>query len=86
MVIQFAKRDGLKVIASAGSDEKVHSLRELGVDVAFNHKITNTRDVLEREGPIDIYWDNVGGEVLDAPLKNAALYGRFLVRPVPSYQ
>ncbi|KAJ7493036.1 hypothetical protein B0H11DRAFT_2172184 [Mycena galericulata] len=78
MVIQLAKRDGLKVIASAGSDEKVEFLRSIGADVAFNYKTTDTREVLAREGPVDIYWDNVGGDVLEAALENAAVYARFL--------
>jgi NADPH-dependent curcumin reductase CurA len=38
VVIQLAKRDGLKVVASAGSDKKVEFLRSLGADVAFNYK------------------------------------------------
>ncbi|KAL0066286.1 hypothetical protein AAF712_006717 [Marasmius tenuissimus] len=67
-VIQLAKKDGLKVIASAGSEEKVKFLKHLGVDVAFNYKTTKTSDVLAKEGPIDIYWDNVGGEMLDAAI------------------
>ncbi|KAF8210835.1 alcohol dehydrogenase [Mycena galopus ATCC 62051] len=78
MVIQLAKRDGLKVIASAGSDEKVNFMREIGADVAFNYKTTDTREVLAREGPIDVYWDNVGGSTLDAALEHAAINGRIL--------
>ncbi|KAJ7749931.1 alcohol dehydrogenase [Mycena metata] len=78
MVIQLAKRDGLKVIASAGSDEKVKFMREIGADVAFNYKTTDTREVLAREGPIDVYWDNVGGKMLDAALEHAAINGRIL--------
>ncbi|KAJ6574378.1 alcohol dehydrogenase [Mycena capillaripes] len=78
MVIQLAKRDGLKVIASAGSDEKVKFMREIGADVAFNYKTTDTREVLAREGPIDVYWDNVGGKMLDAALEHAAIKGRIL--------
>jgi NADPH-dependent curcumin reductase CurA len=54
MVIHLAKCDGLKVIASAGSDEKVKFMKEIGADVAFNYKTANTREVLEREGPIDV--------------------------------
>ncbi|KAJ7081272.1 hypothetical protein C8R44DRAFT_895143 [Mycena epipterygia] len=61
MVIQLAKRDGLKVIASAGSEEKVQFMKDIGADVVFNYKTTDTREVLAREGPIDVYWDNVGG-------------------------
>ncbi|KAJ6587620.1 hypothetical protein DFH09DRAFT_1427840, partial [Mycena vulgaris] len=79
MVIQLAKRDGLRVIASAGSDEKVAFIKEVGADVAFNYKTTNISEVLAREGPINVYWDNVGGEALDAALKHAALYARFVM-------
>ncbi|KAI0051514.1 alcohol dehydrogenase [Auriscalpium vulgare] len=79
LILQFAKRDGLKVIASAGSDDKVAWLRELGADVAFNYKTESTAEVLKREGPLDIYFDNVGGETLDLALENAAPRGsRFL--------
>lgn len=49
LVIQFAKIDGLPAIASAGLDEKVEYMRELGADVAFNYKTTDTREVLARE-------------------------------------
>jgi hypothetical protein len=59
-VVQIAKSQGLKVIASAGSDEKVAFAKELGADVAFNYKTQDTRKVLEDLGHgIDIYWDNV---------------------------
>ncbi|KAJ7609806.1 hypothetical protein FB45DRAFT_1066400 [Roridomyces roridus] len=78
MVIQLAKLDGLKIIASAGSEEKVEFLRKLGVDVAFNYKTVDTRGVLEREGPIHIYWDSVGGETFNAALDNAAVGARFM--------
>ncbi|KAJ7274864.1 hypothetical protein C8J57DRAFT_1434614 [Mycena rebaudengoi] len=61
----LAKQDGLKVIASAGSDEK------LGADVAFNYKTTDTHEVLAKEGPINIYWDNTA-------LENADQFARFI--------
>uniref|UniRef100_UPI0031B8B3CB Ene-reductase 1 n=1 Tax=Cyclocybe aegerita TaxID=1973307 RepID=UPI0031B8B3CB len=77
-VIQLAKADGLKVIASAGSEEKVQFMKEVGADVAFNYKTTNTAEVLEKEGPIDIYWDNVGGETLEAALNAANVNARFI--------
>jgi NADPH-dependent curcumin reductase CurA len=54
LVIQLAKADGLKVIASAGSDEKVRFMKEIGADVAFNYKTTSADEVLEKEGPIDV--------------------------------
>ncbi|KAG8213901.1 hypothetical protein J3R82DRAFT_10646 [Butyriboletus roseoflavus] len=78
LVIQLAKRDGLKVIASAGSDEKVAFMKEIGADVAFNYKTTKTSEVLKKEGPIDVYWDNVGGETLEAALDAAARNARFI--------
>ncbi|KAJ7456097.1 hypothetical protein FB451DRAFT_1564709 [Mycena latifolia] len=78
MVIQLAKQAGMKVIGSAGSEEKVQFMKDLGADVAFNYKTTDTRAVLEKEGPIDVYWDNVGGDVLDAALQHAAINARFL--------
>jgi NADPH-dependent curcumin reductase CurA len=60
-VIQLAKADGLKVIASAGSDEKVAFAKEIGADVAFNYKTKNTKAALQELGHgIDIFWDNVG--------------------------
>ncbi|KAF8896870.1 hypothetical protein CPB84DRAFT_1748159 [Gymnopilus junonius] len=71
LVIQLAKMNGPKVIASAGSDEKVQFMKEIGADVTFNYKTTKTSAVLEKEGPIDAYWDNVGGETLDAALEAA---------------
>ncbi|CAE6373690.1 unnamed protein product [Rhizoctonia solani] len=58
LVAQLSKSKGLKVIASAGSDDKVAFMKSIGVDVAFNYKTEKAEDVLAREGPIDIYWDN----------------------------
>ncbi|KAF8215357.1 hypothetical protein K438DRAFT_1801111 [Mycena galopus ATCC 62051] len=78
MVIQIAKQDGLKVIASAGSDAKVKFMKEIGADVAFNYKTTDVRSVLAKEGPIDIFWDNVGGDTLDAVMEHANLHSRII--------
>ncbi|CAK5278115.1 unnamed protein product [Mycena citricolor] len=80
MVIQIAKRDGLKVIASAGSEDKVAFMKSIGADVAFNYKTADTRQILEKEGPIDIFWDNVGGDILDAAMENANSFARIIVR------
>ena len=43
------------MIASAGSDEKVAFMKELGADVAFNYKTTKISEVLKKEGSIDVY-------------------------------
>ena len=53
-VVQLAKAAGLKVIGSAGSDEKVAYMKSIGADVAFNYKTTKTADVLKKEGPINM--------------------------------
>ena len=50
----MAKLDGLKVIASAGSDEKVKFMKDVGADVAFNYKTQSTADVIAEHGPIDM--------------------------------
>lgn len=46
--------DGLKTIGSAGSEKKIQFLKEIGTDVYFNYKTTKTRDVLLKEGGIDM--------------------------------
>ncbi|KAG6846853.1 hypothetical protein H0H93_011438, partial [Arthromyces matolae] len=78
MVIQLAKLEGLKVIATAGSDEKVDFMKSIGADVAFNYKTTDTAEILAKEGPIDIYWDNIGGPILDQALAAANTHSRFI--------
>jgi len=55
LVIQLAKMDGLKVITSAGSADKLEFMKECGADVVFNYKEEKVTDVLKREGPIDMY-------------------------------
>ncbi|KAF8688519.1 NAD-P-binding protein, partial [Rhizoctonia solani] len=69
---QLTKAKGLKVIAYVGSDEKIKFLEDIGVDVPFDYKTQSIADVLAKEGPIDIYWDNVGGSTLEPyVIKNA---------------
>jgi NADPH-dependent curcumin reductase CurA len=68
---QIAKIKGCRVIGIAGSDEKNRYLTaELGVDAAMNYKDTEWRQALKDACPrgIDVYFDNVGGEVSDAVL------------------
>ncbi|KAI0035812.1 alcohol dehydrogenase [Vararia minispora EC-137] len=77
-VVQLAKLDGMKVIASSGSDEKAAFTKECGADVSFNYKTTSTEEILQKEGPIDVYYDNVGGETLDLAFKYAAKNARFI--------
>ncbi|GJE93759.1 NADP-dependent oxidoreductase [Phanerochaete sordida] len=71
-VCEYAKicNPNIKVIASAGSPEKIKILKDIGVDVAINYKEEDVEKVLREHGPIDIYWDNVAGPTLDAALVN----------------
>jgi len=87
VVAQIAKSEGLKVIGSTGSDEKVAFLRdELKIDIAFNYKTTDVRKVLKDAGGINIYWDNVGGDQLDAALDAAQNYARVVsCGAIPEY-
>ncbi|CAF0831369.1 unnamed protein product [Rotaria sp. Silwood1] len=79
IVGQLAKREGLKVIGSAGSDDKVKWLQtELHFDHAFNYKTANVKAELAKFDPLNIYFDNVGGDQLEAALDAAASYARFV--------
>ncbi|KAJ7141371.1 hypothetical protein C8R44DRAFT_763278 [Mycena epipterygia] len=79
VLIQLAKEKGLRVIASAGSDAKVEYMRSLGADIAFNYKKTPVAAALKEHGPLDIYWDNVGGESVEAALEYSRSRARFIM-------
>ncbi|GKC84473.1 NADP(+)-dependent 2-alkenal reductase-like protein, partial [Tanacetum coccineum] len=83
LVGQFAKLHGCYVVGSAGSNEKVDLLKnKFGFDEAFNYKEEKDLNVtLKRYFPdgIDIYFENVGGKMLDAVLCNMRLHGRIAV-------
>ncbi|KAJ7477177.1 hypothetical protein B0H11DRAFT_1864861 [Mycena galericulata] len=78
LIIQLAKMKGMKVIASAGSNDKVEYMKKLGADVAFNYKVTPVSDALRENGPIDLYWDNVGGSQLEAAIDALTVHGRII--------
>jgi NADPH-dependent curcumin reductase CurA len=78
---QLAKLRGCRVIGSAGSAEKVKFLREeCGFDIAFNYKVGPVLEQLNLEAPdgIDVYFDNVGGETLEAALSALRVHGRII--------
>eukprot|EP00252_Welwitschia_mirabilis_P015184 TRINITY_DN3340_c0_g2_i1.p1 TRINITY_DN3340_c0_g2~~TRINITY_DN3340_c0_g2_i1.p1 ORF type:complete len:350 (-),score=55.47 TRINITY_DN3340_c0_g2_i1:167-1216(-) len=83
VVGQLAKIKGCRVVGSAGSDEKVKLLKEeFGFDDAFNYKSETDWDaVLSRYFPkgIDIYFENVGGRMLEAVLNNVNTNARIPV-------
>jgi NADPH-dependent curcumin reductase CurA len=78
---QLAKLRGCRVIGSAGSMEKVLFLRkECGFDIAFDYNIGPVVEQLNLEAPdgIDVYFDNVGGETLEAALSALRPHGRII--------
>ena len=79
LAAQFAKLRGHRVIGSAGSDEKVeYLLDELGLDAAFNHRAGPVAELLRAAAPegIDVYFDCVGGDHLEAALGALRRRGR----------
>jgi len=76
---QIAKIAGATVVGSAGGPEKVAYLTEtLGYDAAFDHKGGNIAEKLAKAAPkgIDLYFENVGGEQLEAALGALRPFGR----------
>ncbi|ORX68381.1 NAD(P)-binding protein [Linderina pennispora] len=79
IVVQLAKARGLRVVATAGSDDKVEYVKSLGADVAFNYKTCGSfAKAIRQAAPegVDIFFDNVGGEFLDATLNCMKPFGR----------
>jgi NADPH-dependent curcumin reductase CurA len=83
VVGQIAKLKGCRVVGIAGSDEKNDYLtRKLGFDAAINYKTTtNMRKALSETCPqgIDVYFDNVGGEITDAVMNLINFQARIVV-------
>ncbi|KAL9555038.1 hypothetical protein MBANPS3_002548 [Mucor bainieri] len=73
LVGQIGKVLGLHVVGSAGSDEKVEFLKSIGFDGAFNYKTTDTKEAFAKLLPngIDIYFENVGGQMLEDVIDHA---------------
>ncbi|GAA4822343.1 NADP-dependent oxidoreductase [Sphingosinicella ginsenosidimutans] len=80
-VVQIAKAKGMTVIGSAGGAEKCAFVRELGADAAIDYKGGRIDRLLAEAAPdgIDVYFDNVGGDHLDAALAAARLNARFAI-------
>ena len=79
LVGQLAKHEGLKVYGSVGDDKKLDFiLKDLKFDGGFNYKKEKPADALKRLCPdgIDIYYENVGGEQLEAAINAMKQFGR----------
>ena len=82
MAVQLAKQAGARVIGSTGSADKVAYLKTLGADAVIHYRETPDLDAeLARLAPegIHVYFENVGGAMLDAALNHMALHGRIVL-------
>jgi NADPH-dependent curcumin reductase CurA len=78
---QIAKIKGCRVIGLAGGPDKCRYLLELGFDAAIDYKNENVRDALKQhcEKGMDVYFDNVGGQILDDCLGRLARGARIVI-------
>ncbi len=82
VVGQIAKINGCRVVGIAGSAEKCAWLTdELGFDAAINYKTDNVLQAIGAACPggVDVFYDNVGGDILEAAIFNLALRGRIVL-------
>ncbi|GGS29856.1 NADP-dependent oxidoreductase [Actinokineospora fastidiosa] len=82
VVGQIAKVKGCRVIGIAGGPEKTALLTdELGFDVGIDYRADDVRKAIRAAAPdgVDVYFDNVGGDILDAALANLAMHGRVVI-------
>jgi len=82
IVGQIAKIKGCRVVGIAGSDEKCAWLTDgLGFDEAINYKTQNVGAAIAEACPngLDVFFDNVGGDILEAAIGNLALRGRIVL-------
>ena len=82
MAAQFGRQMGCRVIGIAGGEEKCRWLTEdCGIDAAINYKSQNVSEMLADLCPdgVDIFFDNVGGDILQAVMDNIAKKARVVV-------
>ncbi|EKD14949.1 uncharacterized protein L3040_003855 [Drepanopeziza brunnea f. sp. 'multigermtubi'] len=81
VVCQIAKLKGATVLGLAGSDEKVKWLKDLGCDDALNYKSPDFVKDFKEKTPdlIDVFFDNVGGQILELALSRAKPHARFVM-------
>jgi hypothetical protein len=80
-VVQVAKAKGMTVIGSAGGEDKCEFVRSLGADQVIDYKAQPILKGLSAAAPegIDVYFDNVGGDHLDAAFALARMRARFAI-------
>ncbi len=80
-VIQIAKAMGARVIASAGSDERVAICQQLGADIAINHHTTEISECISEntEQGVDVYWETQRLPDFEKSIHALAENGRMVV-------
>lgn len=81
VVGQIAKIHGCRVVGIAGGADKCRYLGEIGFDAAIDYKAADVKAALREHCPkgIDVFFDNVGGDILDAALTQLALGARIVI-------
>ena len=81
VVGQIAKIKGCRVVGIAGGPDKCAYLRSIGFDAAIDYKHEDLKAALKQHCPkgVDVYFDNVGGEILDAVLTQLAMHARIVI-------
>lgn len=82
IVGQIAKAKGCRVVGIAGGSEKCNRIvEELGFDAAIDYKNENVYKGIRQHCPngVDVYFDNVGGDILDAALAHINLHARIVI-------
>ncbi len=81
VVGQIAKIKGCRVVGIAGGGAKCEYLRSIGFDAAIDYKHEDVKAGLKQHCPkgVDVYFDNVGGEILDAVLTQLAMHARIVI-------
>ena len=79
-VVQFAKMLDCFVIGIAGGEDKCKFIESLGCDITIDYKLSDIENKIKEAAPdgIDLYFDNVGGEILTACMENLALNSRIV--------
>lgn len=82
IVVQLAKKEGMRVIGSVSSADKAKYVTEvLGADECFNYREEKCIDALKRLAPegLDVVYENVGGDHFEAAIANMKDFGRIIV-------
>jgi len=84
---QLARLMGATAVGIAGSDEKCrYAVEELGYEACLNHRAGDLKAAIRQACPdgVDVYFDNVGGDVLVAAIANLALHARIVLCGMPA--